>query len=256
MLGVQNLLREILTKTSQTVAKSKQFFERNFFSTLGTLKKYKNSRLAHLFNGTIEIPIDKQSNCYFIDRDGETFKYILSYLRCGEIHPDILDNPGKLHMVKHEANYFHLDELVTKLENLVYETVQLDTSNISVEPRNLLELEKREESESTSGENSPKSAKPERFSSLIEANTVILQNGFKFSHAIGQLVFFVRKNVPEKSDINDLLNGFLSNTDAAKILTQMLRGRNGTEHTSKAGEFSGDDADEGRNGNDLTMDSE
>ena len=94
--------------------------------------------MAHLFNGTIEIPIDKQSNCYFIDRDGETFKYILSYLRCGEIHPDILDNPGKLHMIKHEANYFHLDELVTKLENLVYETIQLDTSNISVEPRKLL----------------------------------------------------------------------------------------------------------------------
>lgn len=38
-------------------------------------------RISRLFNGTEPIVLDSLKQHYFIDRDGDIFRYILSYLR-------------------------------------------------------------------------------------------------------------------------------------------------------------------------------
>jgi hypothetical protein len=40
-----------------------------------------SSRISRLFNGTEPIVLDSLKQHYFIDRDGEIFRYILSFLR-------------------------------------------------------------------------------------------------------------------------------------------------------------------------------
>uniref|UniRef100_A0A673MR53 Potassium channel tetramerisation-type BTB domain-containing protein n=1 Tax=Sinocyclocheilus rhinocerous TaxID=307959 RepID=A0A673MR53_9TELE len=57
-----------------------------YTSSLATLTKYPDSRL---FNGTEPIVLDSLKQHYFIDRDGEIFRYILSFLRtCKLLLPD------------------------------------------------------------------------------------------------------------------------------------------------------------------------
>lgn len=47
------------------------------------------SRISRLFNGTEPIVLDSLKQHYFIDRDGEIFRYILSFLRtCKLLLPD------------------------------------------------------------------------------------------------------------------------------------------------------------------------
>ena len=46
-------------------------------------------RISRLFNGTEPIVLDSLKQHYFIDRDGEIFRYILSFLRtCKLLLPD------------------------------------------------------------------------------------------------------------------------------------------------------------------------
>ncbi|KAI5623777.1 BTB/POZ domain-containing protein kctd15 [Silurus asotus] len=52
-----------------------------YTSSLATLTKYPDSRISRLFNGTEPIVLDSLKQHYFIDRDGEIFRYILSFLR-------------------------------------------------------------------------------------------------------------------------------------------------------------------------------
>ncbi|XP_016402873.1 BTB/POZ domain-containing protein kctd15-like [Sinocyclocheilus rhinocerous] len=66
-----------------------------YTSSLATLTKYPDSRISRLFNGTEPIVLDSLKQHYFIDRDGEIFRYILSFLRtCKLLLPD--DFKGKL----------------------------------------------------------------------------------------------------------------------------------------------------------------
>lgn len=43
------------------------------------------SRISRLFNGTEPIVLDSLKQHYFIDRDGEIFRYILSFLRTSKL---------------------------------------------------------------------------------------------------------------------------------------------------------------------------
>ncbi|XP_023268243.1 BTB/POZ domain-containing protein kctd15-like [Seriola lalandi dorsalis] len=52
-----------------------------YTSSLATLTKYPESRISRLFNGTEPIVLDSLKQHYFIDRDGDIFRYILSFLR-------------------------------------------------------------------------------------------------------------------------------------------------------------------------------
>ncbi|XP_030233938.1 BTB/POZ domain-containing protein kctd15 isoform X3 [Gadus morhua] len=56
-----------------------------YTSSLATLTKYPDSRISRLFNGTEPIVLDSLKQHYFIDRDGEIFRYILSFLRTSKL---------------------------------------------------------------------------------------------------------------------------------------------------------------------------
>ena len=92
-----------------------------------TLTEYPDSMLGVMFSGRHNLP-QQEDGSYFINRDGEVFKYILMYLRDRDLcfnylHDDGLNNkqgqpsPLKsslLKLVAHEAQYFQLRELETK----------------------------------------------------------------------------------------------------------------------------------------------
>lgn len=52
-----------------------------YTSSLETLTKHPESRLARMFNGSIPIVLDSLKQHYFIDRDGKMFRHILNFLR-------------------------------------------------------------------------------------------------------------------------------------------------------------------------------
>ena len=83
-----------------------------YTTTLSTLTKYPDSMLGVMFSGRHDLP-QQEDGSYFIDRDGEVFKYILMYLRDSTvafIHASRLDEAQQLHL-KLEANYFLLPNL-------------------------------------------------------------------------------------------------------------------------------------------------
>ena len=97
-------------------------------TTLSTLTKYPDSMLGVMFSGRHDLP-QQEDGSYFIDRDGELFKYILMYLRDREaffdyLHDSSLSNPqsqpsplesSMLKLVAYEAQYFQVRELETKV---------------------------------------------------------------------------------------------------------------------------------------------
>ncbi|XP_054271170.1 uncharacterized protein LOC128991914 [Macrosteles quadrilineatus] len=56
-----------------------------YTTTLETLTKYPDSKLAKLFDGTLPISVDPISRQYFIDINGSVFAHILDFLRHGEL---------------------------------------------------------------------------------------------------------------------------------------------------------------------------
>lgn len=82
----------------------------HYTTSLDTLTKYEGTMLASLFSGRFTV-VQDQAGRYFIDADGEHFKYILNYLRYGEIPPGNVANE-----VYREASYFGLQGLMEQLE--------------------------------------------------------------------------------------------------------------------------------------------
>lgn len=77
-----------------------------YTSSLETLTKYSESRLAKLFSGGIPIVLDSLKQHYFIDRDGESFKHILNFMRNSKLL--VPDNYGELDLLLEEAKYFDI----------------------------------------------------------------------------------------------------------------------------------------------------
>ncbi|KAL2076692.1 hypothetical protein ACEWY4_027712 [Coilia grayii] len=85
-----------------------------YTSSLATLTKYPDSRISRLFNGTEPIVLDSLKQHYFIDRDGEIFRYILSFLRtCKLLLPDDFKD---FHLLYEEARYYQLSPMIKELE--------------------------------------------------------------------------------------------------------------------------------------------
>lgn len=85
-----------------------------FTSSLETLTRYPDSRLSKLFNGTVPIVLDTLKQHYFIDRDGQLFRYILNFMRYGTL--TIPDDFNELQALLEEARYFELLPMVCAIE--------------------------------------------------------------------------------------------------------------------------------------------
>lgn len=85
-----------------------------YTSSLETLTRYPESRLARFFNGSIPIVLDSLKQHYFLDRDGKMFRYILSYLRTGQLL--LPDNFRYFHMLYEEAKYYDIGPMICDLE--------------------------------------------------------------------------------------------------------------------------------------------
>ena len=86
-----------------------------YTSTLDTLTRHTDSRLAKLFNGSLPIVHDDKKNNYFIDRDGASFRHILNYLRTSKLI--LPDNFDEFEQLLEEARWFELDSLVKLIED-------------------------------------------------------------------------------------------------------------------------------------------
>jgi hypothetical protein len=75
-------------------------------SSLNSICRYPESRLAKLFNGSIPIVLDSLKQHYFIDRDGDMFKHILNFMRNSKLL--IADDFCDLDLLLEEAKYFEI----------------------------------------------------------------------------------------------------------------------------------------------------
>ena len=99
-------------------------------TTLSTLTKYPDSMLGAMFSGRHDLP-QQEDGSYFIDRDGEAFKYILMYLRDSDLCFDVLYDEdflkdqwsvpspltkALLKQIAYKAEYFQFRDLQTKVQ--------------------------------------------------------------------------------------------------------------------------------------------
>ena len=87
-----------------------------YTTSLSTLTKYPDSMLGAMFSGRHALP-QQEDGSYFIDRDGDMFSNILSYLRDRiivlSIIPHLSDEVRQ--RLLHEAKFYQLEELETIL---------------------------------------------------------------------------------------------------------------------------------------------
>uniref|UniRef100_A0A9L0JFQ4 Potassium channel tetramerization domain containing 15 n=1 Tax=Equus asinus TaxID=9793 RepID=A0A9L0JFQ4_EQUAS len=79
-------------------------------------------RISRLFNGTEPIVLDSLKQHYFIDRDGEIFRYILSFLRTSKLL--LPDDFKDFSLLYEEARYYQLQPMVRELERWQQEQEQ------------------------------------------------------------------------------------------------------------------------------------
>lgn len=89
-----------------------------YTSSLETLTKYPDSKLAKLFNGSIPIVLDSLKQHYFIDRDGGMFRHILNYLRNSRLL--ISEDFSDLELLLEEARYFDIERKICILLSLFF----------------------------------------------------------------------------------------------------------------------------------------
>ncbi|XP_011191668.1 BTB/POZ domain-containing protein Tiwaz isoform X1 [Zeugodacus cucurbitae] len=87
-----------------------------YTSSLETLTKYPDSKLAKLFNGTIPIVLDSLKQHYFIDRDGGMFRHVLNFMRNSRLL--IADDFPDLELLLEEARYFEVEPMIKQLESM------------------------------------------------------------------------------------------------------------------------------------------
>ena len=90
-----------------------------YTTSIQTLKRDPDSMLAAMFSGRHELKQEADGS-YFIDRDGTHFRYILNFLREGQVDPSVLPNDvGNMKELLREAKYYQLNGLVAYLEDTV-----------------------------------------------------------------------------------------------------------------------------------------
>ncbi|XP_037090427.1 BTB/POZ domain-containing protein kctd15-like [Pollicipes pollicipes] len=87
-----------------------------YTSSLETLTRFPETRLAKLFNGQVPIVLDTLKQHYFIDRDGKMFRHILNFMRSGKVC--VPDDFSEIDCLMEEARYFEVQGMVKQLEQL------------------------------------------------------------------------------------------------------------------------------------------
>jgi len=87
-----------------------------YTSSLETLTRFPETRLAKLFNGQVPIVLDTLKQHYFIDRDGAMFRHILNFMRSGKVC--VPDDFSEVDCLLEEARYFEVQGMVRQLEQL------------------------------------------------------------------------------------------------------------------------------------------
>ncbi|RWS31662.1 hypothetical protein B4U80_00734 [Leptotrombidium deliense] len=77
-----------------------------YTSSLETLTKHPESRLARMFNGSIPIVLDSLKQHYFIDRDGKMFRHILNFLRNNKL--TISESFEEFDLLYEEAKFYDI----------------------------------------------------------------------------------------------------------------------------------------------------
>ncbi|CAF1496696.1 unnamed protein product [Adineta steineri] len=82
-----------------------------YTTSVNTLTRKKDTFFTALFSGRWELERDSNDNSIFIGRDGDLFKYILSYLRTDKIHNTVMTDETLRRRLIIEADYFCLHNL-------------------------------------------------------------------------------------------------------------------------------------------------
>ena len=86
---------------------------RRFTTSLQTLTKDPNSMLAAMFSGKFEVK-PAEDGAFFIDRDGKHFRFILNYLRNGELI--LPEGATFLKELEAEAKFYQIQGIVDELK--------------------------------------------------------------------------------------------------------------------------------------------
>ena len=84
----------------------------HFTTSVQTLKKDPNSMLAAMFSGKFEMK-PSEDGSFFIDRDGTYFRFILNYLRNGELI--LPEGATFLKELEAEAKFYQLQGILTDI---------------------------------------------------------------------------------------------------------------------------------------------
>lgn len=98
-----------------------------YSTTRTTLTKYPDSMLGAMFNGNMKTTMDGKGNC-FIDRDGILFRYILNFLRSGELC--LPEHFRDLEQLEKEADFYQIQPLLESLNKLKTGTQKSESDSV------------------------------------------------------------------------------------------------------------------------------
>ncbi|XP_002731176.1 BTB/POZ domain-containing protein KCTD6-like [Saccoglossus kowalevskii] len=112
-----------------------------YTTTRATLLNYPHSMLGSMFSERVPTQLD-QNGHYFIDRDGEIFRYVLNFLRSTRL--SLPENFKDWELLATEADFFQIPELI---EAIHHARDERQKAAIPVhKPQTIIELECKKES--------------------------------------------------------------------------------------------------------------
>ena len=108
---------------------------RRFTTSLQTLTKDPDSMLAAMFSGKFEVK-PSEDGAFFIDRDGKHFRFILNYLRDGELI--VPEGALFLKELEAEAKFYQIKGLLRELKDKIQECFEKSVILMNEEHRSTL----------------------------------------------------------------------------------------------------------------------